>query len=333
MRYSIIILVLLVVLLSVSPAARNSHCSVAHNNPSAARAHHASLSSCLLSPSSCLLTPTVPVHAPSFEADSIRIMTFNIRYGTAPDGEQSWWNRRDCLFGVVRDTRPDILCLQEALRGQLDEIRAAFPEYAEAGVGRDDGKTEGEYAAILFRSARFEKRVDSTFWFSDTPDVPASKHWGNGIPRICTFVLLHDEQSDNDITVYNVHLDHESQPSREKSAAALLARIARRGSAAHVLVAGDFNAGPANAAVTSMLAAHVSGTADPLLYDMYASLHPGETSGTYHAYSGKERSQRIDLLLASPHIRAHAAQIIRSSCGMLWPSDHFPVLAICTLGP
>ena len=36
--------------------------------------------------------------------------------------------------------------MQEVLHHQLEDLKARLPEYAEVGVGREDGKTQGEYA-------------------------------------------------------------------------------------------------------------------------------------------------------------------------------------------
>src|SRR5512134_2737948 len=88
-------------------------------------------------------------------AEPITVMTFNIRYGTANDGENHWTLRRNFLFDVVREQDADVIGLQEALDGQIREIVQAVPTYAVVGVGRDDGKTAGEYSAILVRKDRF----------------------------------------------------------------------------------------------------------------------------------------------------------------------------------
>ena len=124
--------------------------------------------------------------------EPLTVMTFNIRYGTAKDGENEWSARRDMLFEVIRDTRPDLLGLQEALDFQIDEILAAVSGYAVVGVGRDDGAEKGEYSAILFRTERFHVAEAGTFWFSDTPAVPGSKSWGNQITRISSWARLID---------------------------------------------------------------------------------------------------------------------------------------------
>ena len=109
--------------------------------------------------------------------------------------ENRWANRRELVPAVIRDRRPDVVGLQEALDFQIRELLAALPRFASIGVGRVDGATRGEYSAILYRTDRFEPDESGTFWFSDTPDVPGSTSWGNDIVRICTWVRLADRRS------------------------------------------------------------------------------------------------------------------------------------------
>src|SRR4029453_18432972 len=135
------------------------------------------------------LLPAVAQVAPR---EPLTVMTFNIRYGTAKDGENQWSARREMLFDVIREQNADLIGLQEALAFQIDEILAAVPAYAVVGVGRDDAARAGEYSAILFRKDRLRVAEAGTFWFSDTPSVPASKSWGNNITRICTWTRFID---------------------------------------------------------------------------------------------------------------------------------------------
>ncbi len=176
-------------------------------------------------------------------------MTFNIRYGTADDGDNSWPLRSAMVWQLIQNHAPDVVGLQEALRFQLDEIRTRVPGYAELGVGRDDGRSGGEYSAILYRSRRFAVADQGTFWFSETPDAPGSTSWGNRITRICTWARLVERETGTHLYVYNLHLDHESQPSRERSVELLAARINARRPRDPVIVMGDFNAGEDNPAV------------------------------------------------------------------------------------
>ena len=159
--------------------------------------------------------------------EPLTVMSFNIRYGTANDGDNHWTLRREFLFDVMREADADLVGLQEALEAQIAALLQALPQYGLVGVGRDDGRTRGEYAAILYRRDRFRVSDAGTFWFSDTPEVVASRSWGNNITRICTWARFVDRDGQA-FWHYNVHLDHESQPSRERSTALLAERIAAR---------------------------------------------------------------------------------------------------------
>ena len=262
-------------------------------------------------------------------ASEVRVMTFNIRYGTAEDGENAWPNRRSLVFEVIRDFRPDVLGVQEALDFQLKELHAALPGYEVVGVGRDDGVRAGEFSAILVDGSRFEVLDRGTFWFSDAPASPGSVSWGNRIPRICTWARVRDRTTDRRFTVYNVHWDHESQPSRERSADLLVDRITGR---AHgdepVLVMGDFNAGESNPAFLTLVEAGVTG-----LRDTFRALHPDASDvGTFNGFEGRRDGEKIDAILASDGWCPRSAAIVGTARDGRYPSDHFPVTAVLSPG-
>jgi len=267
-------------------------------------------------------------------------MTFNIRYGTANDGENRWTNRRDMLFALLRAENPDLIGLQEALRFQIDEILAAVPGYAVVGVGRDDGRAAGEMSAILFRVARFHVAASGTFWFSDTPEVPGSKTWGNRITRISSWARFVDADG-SAFSHYNLHLDHESQPSREKSTALLLQRILARPNASEpVIVTGDFNVGESNPALHVLVgpggpaAGPSSAGAPPPFIDTFRAAHRDDKEvGTFTGFvSGKTSGEKIDYVLVQPGTTVLDASIVRTGEGGRYPSDHFPVTARILLG-
>lgn len=258
-------------------------------------------------------------------ATPIDVMSFNIRYGTANDGDNHWTRRQQFLFDVVRESNPDVLGVQEALDGQIRELLTALPQYAALGVGRDDGKTRGEYAAILYRRDRFTVSDTGTFWLSDTPDVVASRTWGNTITRICTWARLVDHDG-RAYWVFNVHFDHQSQPSRERSAALLRQRIAtRRVPSEPVIVTGDFNVGESNPALATLTAPGADGAA---LVDTFRARYPDEkTVGTFTGFTfGQTGGDKIDYVLVSG-LDTLAASIVRTSRDNRYPSDHFPVTA------
>ncbi len=273
--------------------------------------------------------------------EPIAVMSFNIRYGTANDGENHWTSRRDMLFKLLRTEDLDLIGLQEALRFQIDEILAAVPGYAVVGVGRDDGKAAGEMSAILYRTARFHVAASGTFWFSDTPEVPGSKSWGNRITRIASWARFVDRDG-SAFTHYNLHLDHESQPSREKSTALLLQRITARPVASEpVIVTGDFNVGESNPALHVLVGpAGPAGTpaagAPPPPVRRHLPRRASRRDGSRHVHRfvfGQTKGDKIDYVLVQPGTTVLDAAIVRTAEGRRYPSDHLPVTARIQLPP
>jgi endonuclease/exonuclease/phosphatase family metal-dependent hydrolase len=269
----------------------------------------------------CLALPVLAQQAPVSVGEPITVMSFNIRYGTANDGANRWSNRREFLFDVVRQADADLIGLQEALDEQVREILAAVPGYGTVGVGRDDGRTRGEYAAILFRTSRFHVSDAGTFWFSDTPERIASRTWGNTVTRICTWARLVDRDG-RALWLYNVHLDHESQPSREKSTALLIDRIgARRALDEPALITGDFNVGEDNPALSTVRSAG--------FIDTFRARYPDAREvGTFTGFVlPATTGPKIDYVFVPPGSEVLDAAIIRTSRDGRYPSDHFPVVA------
>ena len=258
-------------------------------------------------------------------AEPIRVMSFNIRYGTAPDGENAWPHRSALVMDVIDEGAPDILGLQEALREQLDEICRELPEYAKVGVGRNpDGG--GEYSAILYRASRFDLSDSGTFWLSATPKQPGSKTWGNNLPRIVTWARLLDRTSGRRMVMFNTHWDHESQPARLKSGELLGKRVHKLASTDEpVIVTGDYNAALKNPAFVSLLE---GGS----LRDTFRAVHPDETDvGTFNGFGKQTQSPKIDAVLVSDHWEVKDAAIVRTRDGERFPSDHYPVTATVEL--
>ena len=268
--------------------------------------------------------PSEPV-----EPLELRAMTFNLRYGTAQDGANAWPARRHLVMTTIERNDPDILGVQEALRFQLDEIAVAFPSLSELGVGRDDGVSAGEYSAILFRSDRLTVAAGGTFWLSDTPTVPGSATWGNQIPRICTWARFVDRKTARPFYVFNLHLDHESQASRERAIELLLREVRDRAFDDPVIVMGDFNAGESNAAIERL-----RGGTDPTFpfRNSLRVLRPtADSVGTFHGFLGTTGGDMIDAIFLSPQWTPLEVAIDRWPGAIPYPSDHFPVTATLRL--
>lgn len=266
---------------------------------------------------------------PDGNKHELHVMSFNIRYGTADDGPDRWENRRQQVCQVIERNECDVIGLQEALRFQIDAIREALPVYAEIGVGRDDGKTKGEYSGILYRTDRLLVAEAGTFWLSDTPEVPGTMTWGNKITRICTWGRFIHKPSGKAFYHFNTHFDHQSQPSREKSAVLLAQRIRDRKHADPVVVTGDFNAGESNPAVRYLKGdLDLDGKTPIPFVDSFRLLHPEATEvGTFHSFKGDRSRDKIDYIFIQPGAEVLDAAILHDNVDGRYPSDHYPITA------
>ena len=287
--------------------------------------------SLLLGAAPALAHPALAATAEPPAALRVRALSFNLRYQNSGDtGPKNWAARRGPAIDLIRREAADFVGLQEALRSQLDDLHERLGgEYAEIGVGREDGKTRGEYSALLIRRDRWIVEESGTFWLSDTPDVPNSMTWGNRITRICTWARLKEAASGKTVHFFNTHFDHESQPSREKSAALLAERLAARQPAGPFVLTGDFNATPENPALTALTGGSLK------LVDAWKAANPdvpAAESGTWQAFNGNRDGGRIDFVLVPPGTRVVDAAILHDAPDGVLPSDHFPVRATVEFG-
>ncbi|MCF8414150.1 MAG: endonuclease/exonuclease/phosphatase family protein [Melioribacteraceae bacterium] len=251
--------------------------------------------------------------------ETYQIISFNIRYGSADDGDNSWEFRKSILFEYLKSRNGDIIGAQEVLDFQIDEILEQLPNMDFVGVGREDGISTGEYSPIFYNKNKFKLMDGNTFWFSDTPDVVASKSWGNNYTRICTWAKFKMPEGGESIFVFNVHLDHESQNSREKSVDLLITKISEIAGVNPVIITGDFNAGESNPAILNMKNNFV---------DTYRIKNPKtEVVGTFNEWIGEDSREKLDYVFVNNRLSVAEAAINKFNRNGKYPSDHFPVSA------
>lgn len=274
----------------------------------------------------CSLPALVNAESPK---SSLRVMSFNIRYGTANDGDNHWEKRKDFVAETVSNFRPDLLGTQETMKFQRDFLEKALPGYESFGAGREDGKDKGESAAIFFLKDRFEKLDGGNFWLSETPDKAGSRGWDARIMRVTSWVKLKDKQADGKILFFfNTHFDHIGKQARIESAKLMHAQI-RSISADHpVIVTGDFNAAEGSEPYQALFT-----TNEPqlLLVDTYRKFHPQKqddekTAGGFRI--DDKTTGRIDWIANTPNLKILFAEIDRTNKEGRTPSDHFPINAI-----
>lgn len=250
-------------------------------------------------------------------------MTFNIRYGTATDGDDHWSRRRELVADTVRRHAPHVLGVQEALAFQVDWLADRFPGHRRVGVGRNaDGG--GELSALFVDSQRLEIVDSGTFWLSPTPDEPGSKGWDAALPRICTWAELRESAGDTRLRVWNTHFDHRGREARRRSAASIAARVVE--SELPDVVMGDLNAGEDSPPLEALRAAG--------LRDTFRVVHPDAgRAGTFHGFRGVRTGAKIDHVLVDERFEVLAAGIDTTAYDRHFASDHFAVTATVALRP
>lgn len=273
---------------------------------------------------SCTPPPLPPAEAP---AEPLHVLTFNIRYGLADDGPNSWPLRRDLVFDLIARGAYDVVGLQEALSFQIEEILEAVPGFEAYFRTREVDPAEGEACAVLYRSDRWslDEEASGTLWLSETPDVPGSKSWDSSLPRIATWVSLEERASGRRWNVVNTHFDHRGEAARLESAEIVRDLAERLGTSAPVLVLGDFNAAETNAPMQALRRSEGGFT----LSDSFRLLHAEATDvGTFNSWRGETDSEKIDAVFVGPGIRVLEAEILRDNEEGRYPSDHYPVRAL-----
>ena len=262
----------------------------------------------------------------------VKVMTFNIRYYRAKDGPDDWVYRRRMVVDVIRNARVDAVGLQEAEKPQVDWLVNELREFGNLTT-YSDGKTEGHSNTLLYRTSRFEVDCWDTFWLSDAPAEPGSKGWGNKHPRFCTWARLVEKKTGKAFYFFNVHLDHESQYSRERGAVLVTKMISERKHNDPFVLTGDMNAEEGNSAIAFFKGNElaIEGTSyvnQVPLVDTFRVKHGSQVdAGTFNGFGDREKFNKIDYVFSQEPFQVLDAEVVKYNENGHYPSDHCPVVA------
>jgi len=260
----------------------------------------------------------------SVHSQELNVMTFNIRYNNKNDSLNAWPYRKDNAASQIKFHNVHILGVQEALHEQIMDLSQSLSQYKYVGVGRDDGKTKGEYSAIFYDTIRLKLLGSSTFWLSLTPEVPGSKSWDAAITRIVTWAKFTDARSKRTFFVFNTHFDHMGKEARRESARLLKQKVKDIAGNNPVVITGDFNSKPSDDPIKILT--------DPADKDRFidtkaVSLTPHYgPHGTFNAFTSKEiDNEPIDFIFLKGKWKVLQHGTLSQTWGGRFSSDHFPV--------
>lgn len=245
------------------------------------------------------------------EAETVRIMSFNVRNGEHSRGKN--------VPQFVADYMPDSVGLQECEGTWYMTLEAYLKDsYGIVGTGRLTGvKYIGEATAIMYRKDKYDLVDSGTIWLSETPDK-VSVGWDAKHHRTCTWVILENKETGEQYAHLNTHLDHVGEQARTNGLQLILDLADSFDMP--VVVTGDFNFGKSDPLYTQLVSGNLSDTQDIAEKTM--------TGKTYHAYNGGEDGEPIDFICVNGKITdVKEYRIVRDIYGDTYISDHFPIFA------
>ena len=262
----------------------------------------------------------------SIQSQELNVMTFNIRYNTKNDSLNAWPYRKDHAASQIKFHNVHILGVQEALHEQVMDLGHSLSQYKYVGVGRDDGKTKGEYSAIFYDTAKLILLGSSTFWLSLTPEIPGSKSWDAAITRIVTWAKFSDIKRNRTFFVFNTHFDHIGKEARRESARLLKQKVKDIAGNNPVIITGDFNSKPSDDPIKIITG---STDKDKFIDTKAVSLTPHYgPQGTFNAFTSKEiDNEPIDFIFLKGKWNVLQHATLSQTWGGRFSSDHFPVFA------
>ena len=262
------------------------------------------------------------INAQEKATTELKVMSYNIRTGTAKDGTNSW-NFRYASTGIMLDeVKPDVFGVQEALNNQVMFIDEMCDPYDYVGGGRDDGKKKGEYSAIFWNKKTVKKVKWGMFWLSETPEKP-SKGWDAKCRRTATWAVLKHKKSGKEFFFVNTHLDHVGTEARKNALSLLVSKIDQLNTnKLPVVLTGDFNLNH-DSPVLSLL--------DNTFQNTRKIAAKTDSNRTFNNWGKEKRDMIIDHIYVSGFSSCKEYRTVTEQFGdRKFVSDHYPIISILT---
>lgn len=254
----------------------------------------------------------------SGQSSELKVMSYNIRLGSADDGTNSWLYRCQATLDMLEDQKPDVIGLQEALEDQVRLLEEFTRDYDYVGVGREDGKKEGEYMAIFWNKKTVKLMKWGTFWLSETPEKP-SKGWDAACYRTATWALMKDKRTGDKFYFVNTHLDHVGAEARKNGLKLIVDRIDQINPEGYPMVlTGDFNIKPAAPELKDL---------DSRMKSARKVAPKTDSHNTYNDWGKAKKDMIIDYIYISGFTCLEYQTVTKKYAQRTYISDHYPISA------
>lgn len=255
----------------------------------------------------------------SGQTGELKVMSYNIRLGSADDGTNSWMYRCGATLEMIHDQKPDVIGLQEAVDAQVRFLEEFVDDYNCVGVGREDGKKKGEQMAIFWNKKTVKVLKWGTFWLSETPDKP-SKGWDSKHYRTATWALMKDKRTGERFFFVNTHLDHRGAEARKNGLKLIVERIKEINPKGYPMVlTGDFNMKPTAPELKEL---------DSLMLSARKAASKTDSHQTFNGWGKAKADMVIDYIYYSGFASCLEYQTVtKKYSDRKYISDHYPIFA------
>ncbi len=282
------------------------------------------------------------ISSPEEEAPQIKTYKLKVMSCNLDQAEGSNASKQKMIYNNIIDVLPDLLGVQEETPAWKEYLENKLDSEGYARVG-EFRATQGHHAYYAYREAsgiyynvdRFTLEDSGTFWLSSTPDVEGSvaSGWDSAalFPRVCTWVVVKDKRSGEEMAFFNSHFSYEAEKLRNESAKLILSKLEEKGIPA-------FFTGDLNFASNEETDTYEAITAK--MEDSRTVAKKTENGNTFHNYGygpdqsygdGRTKTVPIDYIFATKgDFTATSFDILEQPFGLSaseYYSDHFSIVA------
>lgn len=235
----------------------------------------------------------------------------------------TYTSRRANLFAQqINNILPDSLGVQEINSDWVKRMEELLPQYAYYGVkrGGDSSEKTSEMSGIFYLKDKFTLLDSGTFWISDTPEKE-SHFEGAGCNRVCSYVILENNETKVRFAHLNTHLDNVSDKAQNLGGeliADYASKISEKYEGIHTVVTGDFNQYSDSPACSAL---------EQNGYVNVGKSFGKDSSLTYNAWTRDTEGKPIDFIFINDSLSAKDYSVISYDGARSNTSDHYMITA------